>query len=79
MMTTWDDPSTRRKVEHLPLPGARATGEFLAESAARIGGAPAIVSLLNEYQRITPGMVRAAGGDRFPPRVLHVVPREVRP
>jgi hypothetical protein len=38
---------------------------------------PAIVWLLTEYQqRLTPGMLHAAGGDRFPPRPLHVVPDE---
>lgn len=48
--------------------GPRAVAEFLAEVSGAIGGLPAIQSLLVEYQRLTPGMVRAAGGDRFPPR-----------
>ncbi len=78
-MTLTKDPRIQRKVEHLHALGARATGEFLTELAARIGGAPAILSLLNEYQRLSPGMVRAACGDRFPQHALHAVPgREVR-
>ena len=72
------DPRTQRQVEHLHRLGPRATAEFLNELAGRIGGMPAISALLTEYARLSPGMVRAAGGDRFPARVLHVVPREAR-
>jgi hypothetical protein len=64
--------------EHLHALGARATAEFLAELADRIGGLPAIHGLLHEYRRISPEMVRHAGGDAFPPRPLRLVPREVR-
>jgi hypothetical protein len=41
--------------------------------SGKIGGLPAIQSLLVEYQRLAPGMVRTAGGDRFPARPLRVV------
>lgn len=78
-MSTLDSLRLQRGAEHLHRLGPRATAEFLSELACRIGGAPAIMALLTEYGRVSPGMVRAAGGDRFPPRVLHVVPREVRP
>lgn len=63
----------QRGAEHLHALGPRAVAEFLAEVSGKIGGLPAIQSLLVEYQRLTPGMVRAAGGDRFPPRPLRIV------
>ncbi len=66
-----------RGAAHLHTLGPRALAEFLAAVGDRIGGMPAIVWLLTEYQqRLTPGMLHAAGGDRFPPRPLHVVPDE---
>jgi hypothetical protein len=64
----------QRGTEHLHKLGARATAEFLAQVAGQIGGMPAIMSLLAEYE-CRPAMVRAAGGDRFPPRPLHAVNR----
>lgn len=41
----------QRGVEHLHHLGSRATSEFLADIASRIGGLPAIVGLLEDYQR----------------------------
>ena len=58
----------QRGAEHLHALGPRATAEFLAEVGHRIGGTPCILGL-------TPRMVRLAGGDRFPPRPLRLVPR----
>ena len=73
------DPLTRlhfqRGVEHLHRLGPRATAEFLVETADRIGGLPAMLRILAEYEgRLTPDVLAATGGDRFPPR-LSVVPR----
>ena len=66
----------QRGAEHLHQLGPRATAELLLEVAARIGGLPAIVSVLGEFERrLTPEMLRALGGDRFPPRPLRMVPR----
>ncbi len=66
-----------RGAEHLHQLGARATSEFLAELAATIGGQPAILRLLAEYQnRLDPTLLRAAGGHRFPTRRPRVVPAE---
>jgi hypothetical protein len=66
----------QRGVEHLHPLGPRATAELLAEVAGKIGGLPLIMGLLAEYEpRLTPAMIRAAAGDRFPPQRLHVVPR----
>jgi hypothetical protein len=64
-----------RGAAHLHRLGPRATAELLAALTARIGGGPALLGLLAEYERLSPGMVRAAGGDRFPPRPLHLVER----
>jgi hypothetical protein len=65
----------QRGAEYLHGLGARAVAEFLAEISAKIGGRPAILGLLNEYEsRLTPAMIRAVGGDRFPPRPLATVP-----
>jgi hypothetical protein len=59
----------RRGVEHLHRLGPRATAEFLAEIAAQSGGVAPIIELLAAYERrITVDMLRAIGGDRFPPR-----------
>jgi hypothetical protein len=72
------DPLTKlrlqRGAEHLHCLGPRATAELLSEIAYRIGGMPCIIDLLGEYQhRVTPEILRAVGGDRFPPR-LQLVP-----
>jgi hypothetical protein len=72
-MSPIDNLRLQRGAAHLHQLGARAVAEFLAELASRIGGAPAALSLLNEYARLTPGQVRAAGGERIPKRPLHVV------
>jgi hypothetical protein len=66
----------QRGCEHLHELGARATAELLAETGVRIGGLPAILGLLGEYERrLTPRMLRLTGGDRFPTRRLRAVPR----
>ena len=57
----------QRGAEHLDRLGPRATAEFLAEVANRIGGMPCILETLSDYQRrLTPRMLHAAGGNRFP-------------
>jgi hypothetical protein len=66
----------QRGAEHLHSLGPRATAELLAEVGHRIGGLSAIFTLLREYEvRLSPQMLRAIGGHRFPPRPLRVVPR----
>jgi hypothetical protein len=74
------DPLSRlrlqRGAEHLHHLGPRAQAEFLTEVGARIGGMPCILGLLGEYQqRLSPQLLRAVGGDRFPARPMRVVPR----
>ena len=60
----------QRGSEHLHKLGARATAELLAELAGRIGGLPAILGLLNDYEHLPVRTLKALGGDRFPPRPL---------
>jgi hypothetical protein len=75
MLSNLDRVRLQRGAEHLHNLGPRATAEFLAEVAGAIGGMPAILGRLNEYQRrLTPEMLQATGGDRFPPRPLQAVP-----
>jgi hypothetical protein len=65
----------QRGAEHLHALGARAQAEFLVEIGSRIGGLPAIFSLLREYEvRLSPQMLRAIACHPFPPRSLHLVP-----
>ncbi len=64
--------------EHLHRLGARAVAEFLAELAGTIGGQPAILRLLVEYQnRLNPNLLRAAGGHRMPARRPRAVPADL--
>jgi len=74
---TIDDPRLVRGAVHLHNLGARAMAEFLCTIGEQTGGMHAILALLFEYEcRLTPSMLRAVGGDRFPRRPLHIVPPE---
>lgn len=64
-----------RAIQRIHRLGARSTGEFVLQYAARVGGVPALFSVIADYERLAVAAVRAAGGDRFPKRSLH----EVRP
>lgn len=64
-----------RGAAHLHALGPRATAMLLATLAERTSGAPAMLGLLAQYERLTPHMVRAIGADRFPRRPLHLVER----
>jgi hypothetical protein len=57
-----------RGVQHLHTLGPNATGEFLADVADRIGGLPAIVGLLEEYQQraVVARKVRRTGKRKAP-------------
>ena len=64
--------------EHLHRLGPRATAEFLTELAATIGGGPAIMRLLAEYQnRLSPALLQSAGEHRFPTRRPRAVPADL--
>ncbi len=59
----------RQQVEHLHRLGPRAIGELLREVADddNLGNA------LAAYQRLTPDVLKALDGDRFPPLPVHEV------
>ena len=67
-----------RLIENGGAHPARIVAEAFLEVGTRIGGLPAIFTVLADYGRLTPAMVRVAGGDRPVPRPLHVVPRRDR-
>jgi hypothetical protein len=65
----------QRGIEHLYRPNPRATAGFLTDIADHFGDMRAILLRLAEYeQRITLGMLRTGGGDRFPWRRPLLVP-----
>ncbi len=66
-------PRFERMVEHLHSLGPRPTAELLAEIAADTGATNLVVGLVEKYAELDPEIVRAVGGDRFPPSVLGVI------
>lgn len=75
-LDSWTALRLQRGVEVLHRLGPRATAGYLDELTRLIGGLPAALTLLNEYERrLSPDMLRVTGGDRFPPRPMRAVPR----
>lgn len=72
-MTPLDRMRLQHYANHLHRCGPPTIAEALADVADRIRGGSVIFAVLVEYQRISPAMLRAAGGDRFPHRPLHEV------
>ena len=73
-MANFNDMRRQRGVEFLSKQPARVLDGFLRDLEARIGGTPAVLALLAEYEsRVTTQKLRASGGDKFPPRPLHLV------
>ncbi len=63
--------------EHMTALGARALAELLVELAQVESGVPAMLNRLSAWrERMTPEMVRAVGGDRFPSTAFREVPRQ---
>ena len=54
--------------------GVRPLGEMLIEIAAATGQPDLIADRLQAYARLDPEIVRALGGDKFPPMPLQVMP-----
>ena len=67
------NPRFRRQVEHLHRLGPRAVGELLAEIGAERGIRTIIDRKLDQYSRLEPDSINAAGGDRFPAVPVHLV------
>ncbi len=66
-------PRFERMIERLHRLGPRVFGELLAEIAAAAGQHVRVVDLVEEYAALDPAVLRAVGGDKFPPNVLEVV------
>ncbi len=61
----------QRQIEHVHRLGARAVAELLHEVAAGEN----LDHALESYGRLTPGLLKALGADRFPPVPIHEVRR----
>ena len=62
-----------RMVERVHALGPRPLGELLIEIATATGQRALIAGHIEEYSRLDPEVIRALGGDRFPPNVLRIV------
>ena len=67
------EPRFERQIEGLHRLGPRPIAELLAEIAADTGATNLVVGLVEKYAELDPEIVRAVGGDRFPPSVLGVI------
>ena len=59
----------QRRIEHLHRLGPRAVGELLYE----VSETADLDRALEAYERLTPDLLNAVGGDRFPPAPIHEV------
>ena len=59
-----------RGVQHLHCLGPRATAELLIELVDPVGETEHLLGKLDQYRRLSPDILRALGGDRFPRRVF---------
>lgn len=74
-MSAADTLRLQRGAEHVHMLGARAVAKLLAQVAREGRDLPATLDLLDGWRAgLSPEMVRVAGGDRFPRRVLLQVP-----
>ena len=62
-----------RQIERLHRLGPRAVAELLAALAAATGQHVRVVGLVEEYAQLDRAVLRAVGGDRFPPMPLELV------
>ena len=60
-----------RQIEHVYRLGVRAVAEMLFE----VAGGEDLDRALEAYGRLTPDLLKALGGDQFPPAPLHEVRR----
>ena len=63
----------QRDVEHLHKLGPRALAELLLDIVGPVGEIELLLNSLERYRQVTPELLQAVGGDRFPPR-LSLVP-----
>jgi hypothetical protein len=73
-MSAVDTLRIQRGAEHVHRLGARALAELLAELARDRCDLAGTLDLLDAWRAgLSPELLHAAGGDRFPPRPLHQV------
>ncbi len=63
------DLNRQRQIEHVHRLWARAVGEMLHQVAESEN----LDRALTAYERLTPDLLKAVGGDRFPPLPIHAV------
>ncbi len=66
-------PHFERQVEHLHRLGPRAVAELLIEIAHCTDQSGVIADRLQAYAALDPAVLRAIGGDKFPPMALELV------
>ncbi len=62
-----------RLIERVHALGPRVVSELLAEIAIATGEPGLIADHVEKYSRLDPAVLRAIGGDKFPPMPLEVV------
>lgn len=65
MMGRQDRMRRNEQVAHLCDLGPRAVGELLDALTRQIGGVAVLAGLLDDFGRLSPGMVQEAGGHAF--------------
>ena len=66
-------PRFERQVVRVHALGPRVVGELLAEIATATGDPGLIADRVEAYAALDPAVLRAVGGDQFPPPVLGLV------
>jgi len=72
-MQSLTGPHFERQVLHLHRLGPRAVAELLIEIAHCTDQSGVIADHLQAYARLDPAVLRAIGGDKFPPMALELV------
>ena len=62
-----------RMVERVHALGPRVVSELLAEIAIATGEPGLIADHVEKYSRLDPAVLRAIGGDKFPPMPLELI------
>lgn len=75
MMTPPDRPRFDRGAVHQRALEPRTAAELLPEMAQSIGGTLCILDHVAQHERLAPGIVHAAGGDRLSSRPMHLAER----
>lgn len=69
----YQDLRLQRSIEHRHRCGPRPVGELLVEVLDSLNANPAVLDMLLGWEHIDADLVKALGGDRFPPH-LQLVP-----